>query len=484
MPAVRLDSAAAPETLSGVPAFTAALRRDFTGYLLSLGLINLGNVLLLPLITAYLSAADLGLYSLVETAQVQGVTFSLLGLKFAYLYYYAHLPAEERPGLFGSTLILSAAASLIGGMLLWALFSSAAIMGRFDTATLADAWILAPLLLLGVMQTILLTELRAARQVWLSGTIAIVQLALTLLVSVILVALYGWGLTGLLVAQTIAGGFSCAVAVSFMRHRIRLQWRLPQLHALLRYGLPMMGSLMLRYSLDTLCRFLLASLVSIEAAGIFMVASRVASVFDSLLALPFFTAWGGLVHHAMRQPAAPSIVGRVSGLAIGTGSILFLLMLVLQPRLFGLLAHAPMHELSGLFALLLLARAVQLVRSPLTAGILVTGRTGWAARNSLFGLAVFLILLYPAARLWQTEGMAAAVLVAHIASTVSISYEAWRHCRPRIDPRAILLGALAILGTALSLTASGGSGILPFLLGAALVIGFLAWRHATDADPV
>src|SRR3546814_3070262 len=51
-----------------------------------------------------------------------------------------------------------------------------------------------------------------------------------------------------------------------MRRRLHFRWQPAQIKALLRYGLPMMGSLMLRYSLDTLCRFLLAALVSIEAA--------------------------------------------------------------------------------------------------------------------------------------------------------------------------------------------------------------------------
>src|SRR3546814_2222243 len=44
-----------------------------------------------------------------------------------------------------------------------------------------------------------------------------------------------------------------------MRRRLHFRWQPAQIKALLRYGIPMMGSLMLRYSLDTLCRFLLAA---------------------------------------------------------------------------------------------------------------------------------------------------------------------------------------------------------------------------------
>src|SRR3546814_13361729 len=71
----RLAAPAAPEALDGPPAFAVALRHDYCSYLVSLGLISLGNIVLLPIITAYLSPADLGLYSLVETTMIQGITF-------------------------------------------------------------------------------------------------------------------------------------------------------------------------------------------------------------------------------------------------------------------------------------------------------------------------------------------------------------------------------------------------------------------------
>ena len=473
----------APEHLDGAPAFAAALRHDYASYLVSLGLINMGGLLMLPIVTGWLSAAELGLYSLIETAQVQGLTFSLLGLKFAYLYYYAHTPADDRAGLFGITLLLAMASSLVGGLLLWAVFGNAAIMARFDTAPLPQAWLLAPLLTLSALQTLLMTELRAARRAWLSGAIAIAQLILGLAGGLLFMAGLGLGLAGLLYAQLATGLLVNAASLYLMRHRLQVRWRRGQVLALLRYGIPMMGSLMLRYSLDTLCRFLLAALVSIEAAGIFLVAGSVAAIFDSLLALPFFTAWGGLVHHALRQRTAAVIVGRAAALAIGLSCLLLLAILAARPWLFDLLVHRPMPEAAGLFALLLLGKAVMLVRSPLTSGILVTGRTGWATRNSLLGLAVFLVLIYPLARLWQAEGMAAALLVANGTATALLALQSWRHCRPQIGTIMLLPVALALAGTACSLM-SGGTAVLAALFGVALVTAWVAWRHPADTEPV
>src|SRR3546814_8750436 len=103
------------------------------------------NLLLLPLLTAYLTPAELGLYSLVETALQQGLTLSLLGLKFAYLYYYAQADAAAsprlRPALLGAILLLSSAASLTIGLLLWGAFADPRLLSVFDAAPLPQAWL-------------------------------------------------------------------------------------------------------------------------------------------------------------------------------------------------------------------------------------------------------------------------------------------------------------------------------------------------------
>lgn len=459
----------APEHLAGVRDFTIALRRDFTGYLFSLGLLQLGNLLVLPLITAHLTAAEIGLYSLVEAALLQGLTVSLLGLKFAYLYYYAQLAPEQRPRLLGTGLLLAAGASLTIGTLFAALFAHSAVMRVFDSETLPHAWLFIPLLLTGSAQTILLTELRAARHVWLSGIIAAIQMTIHLLLAWLLIAGYQAGLTGLLSAQAIAQAISSTAALILLRHRIAVRFDPARAGKMLRYGIPMMLGLTLRYSLDTLCRFLLAALVSIEAAGQYMIISGISVLFEAMLANPFYTAWGGLVHHALRRPEASDILGRISSIALAVGSVVFLLILAGQSTLFTLLAHDPMPGLAGAFALLLLSRLVMLVRSPLTGGMLRTGRTGWAVSNTLLALAIFGIVIHPAATYAGLTGMAGALLLANTAASATMTVVAWRHCPQRLEPAALLLGLLAVAATILTLLHGG---MPPWLWGILLLAAF------------
>lgn len=445
----------APEQLAGVRDFTRALARDFSSYLFSLGLLQLGNLLILPVITAHLAAPQIGLYSLIETALLQGVTFSLLGLKFAYLYYYAQVVPEQRPRLLGTSLVLAAIASLVAGSLFAILFASPAIMRQFDSEPLPHSWLLLPLLLTGTAQTVLLTELRAARHVWLSGTIAAIQMGLYLLLAWILIAGQQAGLAGLLSAQVLAQIISSLSAFMLLRRRIAAAFDTPQAWRLLRYGVPLMLGLMLRYSLDTLCRFLLAALVSIEAAGQFMIISSISVLFEAVLANPFYMAWGGLVHHALRRPEAGRILGRVSSIALAAGATVFLLMLACQPMLFALLVHDPMPGVAAAFALLLLSRLIMLARSPLTGGLLRTGRTGWAVSNTLLALAIFCATIYPAATFAGLTGMAGALLVANLIASTTLTVVAWRHCPQRLEPAALALGGMAVAATILTLLQGG-----------------------------
>jgi O-antigen/teichoic acid export membrane protein len=441
------DAARAPDRLEGPAAFTRALLHDFGGYLLSLGLLGLGGLLLLPMITARLAPAELGLYSLVDTALTQGLTLGLLGLKFSYLYYYANVPPDERPALLGNTLLLSGGGGLLVGTLIASLFSDAAIMAWFDAVPLPMAWLVAPLLVTGALQVVLLTELRAARHVKLAGVFSVTQLGLLLCGSYWFVVEAQYGLAGLLMAQLAAQGLTTLAAFILLRTRLRLDFDTARSIRLLRYGLPMMGGLTLRYALDTICRFLLAALVSIEAAGLFLVANRITMLFEALLATPFLMAFGGLVHHALRRGDAGLILGRISSVMLAAGALFVLLLLALREPLFVLLAHDATMAGAAIFVLLLLSRLVMTARSPLTAGMLQDGRTLWATSNSLLALLAFLAMVWPATAWWGAAGSAAALLAANCLAATRLGIAAWRRCPQRLEPRAMLLAGLAAIAS-------------------------------------
>jgi len=96
-----------------------------------------------------------------------------------------------------------------------------------------------------------------------------------------------------------------------------------------------------------------------------------------------------------------------------------------------------------------------LARSPLTGGLLRTGRTGWAVSNTLLALAIFCAAIYPAATFADLTGMAGALLVANLIASTTLAVVAWRHWPQRIEPAALALGGMAVAATILTLAQGG-----------------------------
>lgn len=467
--------------------YLVALGRDYFGYLLTNGVTTLGSLLLLPIITRALAPEEIGLYGLVDAANLIAGTFSLLGLKFAYLYFHAQIHPPQRASLLGTAFAIVTFAAAAAGLLLTAIFSSDTAMAIFGAAALPHAWLLLPLMITGGWQTLLHTEQRAERQVKAAGLISITQLAIWLASSAVLVLHMDAGLPGIFIGQILGQVTACLLALLALRNGQRLAdrfgWDSAQVAPLIRYGLPIMLGLVLRYSLDALSRFMLAAVAGIDAAADFLIASRMATLFDGLLAFPFFTAWGGLVHHALKHPQAPAILARTSGLAALACAALIWLLVLLQPWLFALLADGARPDLAGLFAMILLSKAVFVLRSPLGAGIYVTGKTGWAVTNTLISLAAFAMLAWPAMSLAGSYGAALAIFTANVIGCLFLIHDSQKLLRQPISATvfAAILGTplLVIAGTLMPEWAKIIS--LPGLV-LLLPLGLALWRNLTPTN--
>ncbi len=465
---------AALDRLQRPEDFLRALAQDHGGYLVSTGLLALGNLLLLPLVTRIFTPATLGLYSLVEAGLTLGATAGLMGQKFAYLYFFARQPRAAHGALLGNALLIAGGAALPLGLLLALAYGSPQIMARFGAAPLAQAWLLPALLLGGAVQAMLITALRAERRIAQAGLLAVVNLVVWLAASTALVLGAELGLPGLLLGQLC--GQVAAILLAWLRPA---GWRglavsPTQLGPMLAYGMPLMLGLLARYALDSLSRFLIAAWAGIDAAADYLIALRIAGLFDALLALPFFMAWGGLVHHALQRPAAAAILSRVSATTIAIAALLLALLLAAQPWLFALLTGAARPDLAPLFAACLFSLFCVLAKSPLGAGLLRLPGTGWSLRNNLLTLGLFLPLAWPAVHLAGATGAAVAIALANLAALLALFWQAQRHCRQTLPVLAWLLPALL---AAICFAPVWPGSMRAWLLGGMVLLAFrLLWQ--------
>ncbi len=428
------------------------LQRDTWAYAVSLGPLGLGGLALLPLMTQVLSPAELGWLAVAEALMLPAGTLGMMGLKFAYLYRFAHSTPQQRRHLMATCLALGSLISLACGLAAMVLATHPALLGLMGWnggVPLQQPWLLAAQVPVGTVQALLMTELRAQRRVRETAVVSYVQLGATLAATAVFAWLLAWGLDGFM-AGALAGQVVGLVGVwgvlwwpSLANPQEQtkttaagtLQWA--EAPALLRYGWPLTAGLLVRYGMDSLARLMLAGWGSLEAAADWLVVSRVLSVFDVLVANPFFMAWGGLVHHVLRRPDAAEVASAVSRWTLMASSVAVLVMALAYAPITELMSGQARPDLGILFLLLLWAKWLVLVKSPMCCGVQRTGDTGWALQNNTLALGVFVttaLVLGDMPHAWSHDanGVAAAMLVATVAPAMVLFRASQQLVRQRV----------------------------------------------------
>lgn len=395
-----------------------------------MGVLGLGAVALLPVLTQGLSPAQLGALAIIEGLLVPASTLGMMGLKFAFLYRFARSEPGQRARLLGTCLGLGCLFSVCAGLLLQLALEicwHAGLFGAGAERPIGPLWLLPALVAAGTAQGVLMTELRARRSIRETAVVSYIQLALTVAVSGYLVAYRRAGLEGYFIGQ-LAGNLLAVAWMSLRCWRVgsigQLEWTAGA--SLVRYGAPLAGALLIRYGIDTIARVLLATLVSVEAAGDWLVVSRIVGIFEALVGGPFMMAWGGLVHHAVQRPDAQAQISRVARATLAFGAAFAMALLLVHQPLLRILAGAMRPDLALLFAVLLLPKVIDAARGPWTAGIQLAGTTGWALRNNAVALMAFVVVAPGMTVFAGPEGLAAAILLCTVLATVLLYRQANR----------------------------------------------------------
>ncbi len=444
------------------PDLLRALKKDTLGYVISLGPLGLGGLAVLPLMTQLLTPAELGWLAVAEALLLPAGTLGMMGLKFAYLYRYAHSTPEEQRSTMTTCLALGASGGLACGLLATGLAMHPVTLRLLDWTApvpLQLPWLMALQVPAGTLHALLITELRAQRRVAATAVVSYIQLGATLVCTVLFTVVLPWGLDGFM-AGGLAGNVVGIVAVMSMLlaadapaelkpMRPRVDWaKAPDL---LRFGWPLTAGLLVRYGMDTASRLMLAAMASLEAAADWLVVSRALSVFDAFVANPFLMAWGGLVHHALRRADAEQVVSQVSRWTLFASSLAALTTAISFLLITKLMTDSSRPELTWLFVLLLWVKWLALLKSPLCCGVQQTGDTRWALSNNALALAVFVPAAFVLMQLphpWgDAHGMAACMLLATLLPSLRLY-----HCSQRIVHQRLGAVPWLVAGAALGLT--------------------------------
>jgi O-antigen/teichoic acid export membrane protein len=358
---------------------------DSAQYFIGLVLLGLANTILLPLYMRYLNPEQFGLYGLIEVTSLSLILIAGLGFNTSYLKWYAE---QERGGarIFGSMAWTSAAAAGIVGAA-FALFASSAAGGQaFGGEARRFAYLLLPLVVLEAVYACFETHLRAERRPAAISISALVRLIAIAAFSVWLMALRGRGLAGLFEGRVLGDACSLLAAGFFCRRDFTLRISSPAAKAMLRYGMPLVLIGLAMLGLDATGRYLLDHYGSLNEVGLYTAGIKISNLMRILFVAPLGAAWGGLMFQIAKNRNARFIYSKLFGYVFLLAGTVALVVALMTPGLFAVLASPAYRGGMSLIPWLLLVQVLSVMQAPLATGLYVSHATRWLIPIYVTGL--------------------------------------------------------------------------------------------------
>ena len=369
------------------------LIHDGKRYLLAYGILAVEPFFMVPLLLALLRPEQIGALGAIDALTVVLCGFSQLGVKFSYLQHVADYGSEGRGRGFWSATLLTAVAGATVGWLTGHVLGFRWMAGLFGQAMDVSAITLGWLLLVTNLQMMLVTDLRAKRNPMPFVFSSVLRLAVTLGLVAFVVPGMSATINGVLLAQ--AGGMTASAlllaAIGKFPPLAGFDWKLAR--SFMAYGWPIATGSLVKYGTDALLPWLCLTLVSPTAAGAMTLAMRTASLFDTGFGLPFLMAWGGRIYAWLGDKASYAVLPalcRQIGLAASAAALLAWAAGAV------LLGWHQEDTAAGqaywLLPLALLGKALFILRSPASAGLLIGRDMRWNLGYAVKAFAAFGIL--------------------------------------------------------------------------------------------
>src|SRR6266571_5315422 len=296
-----------------IGAALVSLASDSAVYLAGGLLVGLGNVILIPLYTRLLAPRAFGVFALIDVVILLVVTVTVLRMDVSYLKWFADLSPEARKELLGSALLTGLTASTLGGVLLFLIAASHLGESWLHEPVRNYALLLLPIVVFENLQALFLTDLRARRKPVLYTLAAIFRLGGMLFSSYYLMSVRGMGLSGLFAGRLIGDAVSVASLAAVCLRSMKLRFSRSLVGPMLRFGLPLIWSLLAFTAQDAAGRYFLVHYGTLEQVGLLGAAIKVSAVFQVLISAPFGVAWGGVVFQIVKQREAQVIYSKIFG---------------------------------------------------------------------------------------------------------------------------------------------------------------------------
>jgi O-antigen/teichoic acid export membrane protein len=435
------------------------------------------GVLLLPIVTRYLTRSELGAVDTLVALSIVLVIVLRAGISMAFFRFYFDAKDDEGRVTVVRTCFWYTMAAATTGLVLGLILAEPISEFLFSTHAHANLVRAGFVLLWAQMNYEQLTALFRVEErsvAFVAATIA--NVLITVGSTILLVAVWHKGAVGVLVGNFTGTLVVFFVLLAYRRFQLGLEFDRPLFRQMQRFGLPLVPSGLALWAVDLADRFLLLKLKGTAEVGLYSVGVRISSALLILL-IAFRTAWPAFAYSIDDDREAKRAYGFVLTYVLYICCWVSLALSLLAPWLVRLLATPHFYPGSRVVPLLVFGGTAFIAFNVMSIGI---GRakatqfnwvvTGFAAAVNILAN---LVLIPP----YGMMGAAAATLVAYVVMFLGMTVRAQQVFQVPYQWRRVALVVaaavgLTVLGKALDVPLAGAVALIavyPLLL---LPLGF------------
>lgn len=412
---------------------------------------KLVSLVLLPLYTHYLSAADYGEIALLTI--ITGLFSVVLQLELRHGYMRAWIAAPDDParaGLFRATLALLAALGTAGAVAF--MVASGALCDVFLGYRIGLAFraVLALGLFADVVTLVCNATLQARLQSATMVALGVAQFAVSAGLTILCVVGLHMRAIGFFIGGTASSLLALLAMLALLRALLRGRAGTPpDMRAILRYSMPLLGSALLFFVVRNADRLAVSQFVSVAALGLYAMGWTLANILMTVVFAPIqtsFDVWRFEMHREGGGTGEVAQFFRVAMLAVGVGAVGLdtfgadAFVFFADPRFAAAVAYLP---------LLSAAVLLQAGYAFLSAAFYVTGATGRWLRVFAGGAALQVVLSLVLVPWLGIAGAAIAIALSNLLLYAGAAYwgqALWPVPYPHARVAALIALVLALSG--------------------------------------
>jgi len=386
---------------------------------------SLASVVLLPVYTRYLSAAEYGLVAILDlTMQLLAIVLGG-GLATAVIRFTSEAnSADERDRVWGTSLIYSSGMGLVAlGLGLVSSPSLARLtLGSVRYAHLYH--ILFVSFLVNLVGLVPATYLLATKRSTFSSCCSIGRLFLSVGVNVWLIVFLRWGVEGFLYSGLVAGTLFAAATSTYMLWQTGLRFSRPLLKELLRFATPLVPGVLCATVMHEGDRLILQRYLSMSDVGIYSIGYKIAVMTSFFVLVPFNMTWSAILYEVNRRSDAPETYARIMALCTYFVTLVMVTLSLFAREVVELLTGPEFHEAYRVIPVVSLGYIFYSMHDHFKVPSLLTKKTSVSMIVFGVGAASNLVLNVAMIPVWGSMGaaLATAVSFAIFAGTALVCY--------------------------------------------------------------